>query len=335
MQIGYKNNIFFFNAHRWIYNTIGNTTLVMAFDRKTLVIPDNTKFEEHTIVTKGDVVIGDRCLVQFGIKTDGRIFVGEHVIIDGGLDATDDIRIDIFSSIGGDVKSDGNVYFGEKCKVKGKLSLKGDLDVGDSVEIDEGFEAKGWINIRSPIPIVIYIFIYLTQLLKMGHSAEIDRILEEIEENDGGTIPISETFLYMPNNSIIGVQKSKVDNNILVGKKSRILGNFDVKGNVFLGENTVVHGTLKTTGNVVCSKETNIHGNIDSDGDVTVEEKTMIAGDITADKIFMSKDAVVKNKLYAKNGISFTTASTVEVEEKVKRFEKNVDVVDEVEDILE
>jgi len=307
----------------------------MTFDRKTLVIPDDTKFEEHTIVTKGDVVIGDRCLIQFGIKTAGRIFVGEHVIIDGGLEATDDIRVDIFSGIGGDVKSDGNVYFGEKCKVKGKLSLKGDLDVGDSVEIEQGFEAKGWINIRSPIPIVIYVFIYLTQLLKMGHSAEINRILEEIEENDGGTIPISETFLYIPNNSIIGVQKSKVDHNLRIGKKSWILGNFDVKGDVFIEENTMIHGTLKSTGDIFCCKKTNIQGNINANGNVTIEEKTCIAGEISAEKIFLSKDASVSSILFAKDGISFTTPSAVEVNDKVKRFEKNVDVVDEVENILE
>jgi len=307
----------------------------MAFDRKTLVIPDDTKFEERTIVTTGDVVIGDRCLVQFGIKTDGRIFIGEHVIIDGGLEATDDIRVDIFSSIGGDVKSDGNVYFGEKCKVKGKLSLKGDLDVGDSVEIEQGFEAKGWINIRSPIPVVIYVFIYLVQLLRMGHSEEIDRILQEIEENDGGMIPISETFLYIPTNSIIGIQKSRVDHNIRIGKKSRILGNFDVKGNVFIGEQSVINGTLNSTGNIVCGKMSNIQGNINSEGDVTVEENTHITGDISAEKIFLAKDASVGSMLYAKKGISFTTPSAVDVEEKINRFETDVDVVDEVENMLE
>ena len=68
----------------------------MVFDRKTLVIPDNTIFNEDKIVTTGDVIIGDRCLIEYGIKTDGRIFVGEHVIIDGNLEATNDIRIDIF-----------------------------------------------------------------------------------------------------------------------------------------------------------------------------------------------------------------------------------------------
>jgi predicted acyltransferase (DUF342 family) len=142
----------------------------MVFDRKTLVIPGKTQFEEKIISSVGDVVIGDRSLVHFGIKTNGRIFVGEYVITDGDLSAKNDVRIDIFSSIGGDISSGGNVYLGEKVKVAGKLSLAGDLDVGDNVEIESGFEAKGWINIRSPIPTVIYIFIYLLQLLKMGHS---------------------------------------------------------------------------------------------------------------------------------------------------------------------
>ncbi len=307
----------------------------MAFDRKTLVIPDNTKFEEKTIVTKGDVVIGDRCLLQFGIKTDGRIFIGEHVIIDGGLDATNDVRVDIFSSIGGDVTSGGNVYFGEKCKIKGKLSLKGDLDVGDSVEIEKGFEAKGWINIRSPIPVVIYVFIYLMQLLKMGHSEEIDRILEEIEESEGDMIPISETFLFIPNNSIIGVQKSKIDCNVQIGKKSRILGNYDVKGNVFIGEQSTIHGTLKATGNILCDKKAKIQGNINSNGDVRVEERTIVAGNIHAEKIYLSKEGTVNGMLFAKNGILFMDPANSDAEDKVKRFETDADIVDEVENMLE
>ena len=307
----------------------------MVFDRKTLVVPNNTKFEEKTIVTNGDVVIGDRCLIQFGIKTDGRIFVGEHVIIDGNIEATEDIRVDIFSTIGGNVKSGGNVYFGEKVKVKGKLSLKGDLDVGDSVEIDQGFEAKGWINIRSPIPVVIYIFIYLMQLLKIGHSEEIERILSEIEENDGDMIPISEIFLFIPNNSIIGIQKSKIDYNIKIGKKTRILGNFDVKGNIFIEENTVFHGSLKATGNVFCDKKVKIQGNIDSLGDVKIEDETNIAGKISAEKIFLSKNSTINGELFAKNGISFKSPSKIQAEEKVERFEKNTDIVDEVDNLLE
>jgi predicted acyltransferase (DUF342 family) len=307
----------------------------MTFDRKTLVIPENTRFEERRIVTKGDVVIGDRCLIRFGIKTDGRIFVGEHVIIDGDLVSTKDIRVDIFTSIGGDMKSNGNAYLGEKVKVKGKLSVKGDLDVGDSVDIDKGFEAKGWINIRSPIPIVIYIFIYLMQLLKMGHSDEIDRILEEIEDNEGDTIPISEIFLFIPNNSIIGVQKSKVDNNVQIGKKCKIIGNYDVKGNVFIEDTSEIYGTLKSTGNIIVGKKVSIEGNIDSIGDVRINEDSKVAGNITGNNIFLSKEASLNGKIFAKNGISFMADAREKTKEKVRRFESNVDIVDEVDELLE
>ena len=307
----------------------------MAFDRKTLVIPDKTKFEEKTIITKGDVVIGDRCLIQFGIKTDGRIFVGEHVIIDGDLEATEDIRIDIFSSIGGNVNSGGNVYFGEKVKVTGKLSLNGDLDVGDSVEIGQGFEAKGWINIRSPVPVVIYIFIYLMQLLKMGHSEEIDRILEEIEDNNGDTIPISETFLYIPNNSIIGVQKSKIDFNLRIGKKSILIGNYDIKGNVYIDDESKIHGTLKSTGNFFSGKQVKIQGNIDSNGEIRIEDDVIIAGNISGSKIYLSKSALVNGELFAKNGISFKIPSQIKADEKIERFNTNTDIVDDIDDLLE
>jgi predicted acyltransferase (DUF342 family) len=307
----------------------------MTFDRRTLIIPENTKFEERTIVTKGDVVIGDRCLIQFGIKTDGRIFIGEHVIVDGGLDATEDIRTDIFSTIGGDIKSGGNVYLGEKVKVKGKLSLRGDLDVGDSVEIEKGFEAKGWINIRSPIPVVIYMFIYLLQLLRMGHSEEVERILKEIEENNGDTIPISETFLFIPDSSIIGIQKSKVDHNLSVGKKSHILGNYEVKGNVFVEANSIISGTLRSTGDIFCGEKTVIQGNIDSNGSVRLGDAVKVAGSVSGDKIYLPKTASVNGELFAKNGVSFITPTETKVEEKIERFEKNLDVVDELGNMLE
>ena len=307
----------------------------MVFDRKTLVIPDETKFEEKLIITKGDIVIGDRCLIRFGIKTEGRIFVGEHAIIDGDLDATDDIRADIFTSIGGNVKSGGNVYLGEKVKVKGKLSLKGDLDVGDSVDIEKGFEAKGWINIRSPIPMVIYIFIYLTQLLKMGHSEEIERILKEIEDNNGDMIPISETFLFIPNNSIIGIQKSKLDYNMRIGKKSIVLGNYDIKGNVFIEDESIIKGTIRATGDIFSGKKTKIEGNIESEGDIKIEDESNISGDISSDNINLSKKANVKGKLIEKKSTSFTTEKKSTSNKKVKRFENDTDVVDEVENMLE
>jgi len=307
----------------------------MTFDRKTLVIPDKTYFEEQVIITKGDVVIGDRSLLRFGVNTDGRIFVGEHAIIDGNLEATNDVRVDIFSMIGGDIKSGGNVYLGEKAKIKGTLSLKGDLDVGDSVEIEKGFEAKGWINIRNPVPVVIYIFVYLMQLLKMGRSEEIERILEELEQNEGGTIPISESFLFLPNNSIISVSNSKVEGSLQIGKECKLPGNYDIKGNISVDEKSEILGTLKATGNVFCGKKVKIHGNITSIGRVNITEQVEIFGNVSGEEIFLSKTASIQGTLLGKKGISFQDVLKEQATEKVKRFESDVDVVDEVKEMLE
>jgi len=312
-----------------------DTEIVMAFDRKTLVIPDETRFEEQIISSKGDVVIGDRSLLQFSINTDGRIFIGEHVMTGGNLNATNDVRIDIFSNVDGDIKSGGNVYLGEKVKVKGKLSLKGDLDVGDSVEIENGFEAKGWINIRSPIPTVIYIFIYLLQLLKMGHSEEIERLLEELEQNDGKTIPISESFLFIPNNSIIGLSKSQVDHNLHIGKKCKILGNYNIKGNIYVDDKTNVYGSLNATSDIYCGKKVIIHGDISTSGIVNISEDANVFGNVSADKIIMSKTAVIQGTLLAKKGTSFIDSSKENANEKIKRFENNADIIDEVKEMLE
>jgi len=307
----------------------------MAFDRRTLVIPDHTHFEEKIIRTKGDVVIGDRSTLRFGIETNGRIFVGEHAVIDGDLYTQDDVRVDIFSNIGGNITSGGNAYLGEKVHVNGKLSLKGDLDVGDSVDIEKGFEAKGWINIRSPVPVVIYIFIYLMQLLKVGHSEEIERLLEELEENNGETIPISETFLFIPNNTIMAAQKSDAESSLRIGKKCKVLGNYSLKGPVFVDDDSEVYGSITTTHEVYCGKNVTIHGAVTAQGNVHLDENCHVIGNVKGDTIMLSKSTIIEGTLHAKQGTSFFDAKKEKAKEKVKRFETNTDVVDEVQEMLE
>jgi len=303
----------------------------MVFDRQTLVIPDGTTIDEGCIRTTGDVIIGDRCLVQYGIKTDGRIFVGEHVIIDGDLFATGDIRMDIFTRIRGNVNSDQNVYLGEKVSVDGKLSVTGDLDVGDSVNVKDGFEAKGWINIRSPIPMVIYIFIYLMQLLKMGHSEEIERILEELEENEGEPIPISEVFLFVPSNAMIG-KNSKTDGNLRVGKQAWIQGSFEVKGNVVLGDDTVFSGNITAGGNAFCGKHNTVKGSIQAGDVIRLDENTEVTGDVDGVKLHLAKTAVIQGTCYASHGMTFLTPYDYEADEKIRRFEEDLEILEPLTD---
>jgi len=307
----------------------------MVFDRNTLVIPDNTIFGESSIETTGDIIIGDRCLVQFGLKTDGRIFVGEHAIIDGDLEATQDVRIDIFSLIRGKVISEGNVYLGEKVMVDGKLSVNGDLDVGDSVEIKEGFEAKGWINIRSPIPMIIYIFIYLTQLLKMGHSEEIERILQELEDHDEGSIPISEVFLFIPNGAIVGLKKIKTDGDVRIGTKSTILGNITGKGSILVSNDAMVTGSLHADGEIYIGKNIKLVGSLYAQKTIRIDENTEIEGDIQAQRIYLSKSARTNGTLFSEEGTTFIEPYDFQSDESMRRFEEDISFFEPMNDALE
>lgn len=173
------------------------------------------------------------------------------------------------------------------------------------------------------------------QLLKMGRSEEIERILEELEQNDGETIPISESFLFIPNSSIISLSNSKVEGGLYVGKECKLLGNYDVKGNISVDEKSEILGSLKATGNVFCEKQVKIHGNILSLGTVNITEKVQIIGDVTGEEIILSKTSSIEGKLLGKKGISFHDRIQDLASEKLMRFENNADVVDEVKEILE
>ena len=134
----------------------------MVFDKNTLVIPDETIYEENKLLVNGDIILDDRTNVDYNMQTDKRIFVGEWVKVHGNIFADDDIRIDSYSEIEGDIVGGNDIYLGQRVKIGGKLTVGRDLDVGEDVTIKKGFDAKGWINIRNPIPLIIYFIIYLT-----------------------------------------------------------------------------------------------------------------------------------------------------------------------------
>jgi predicted acyltransferase (DUF342 family) len=301
----------------------------MPFDRKSLVVPDGTRFEEHTIVTQGDVILGNHVTTEFGILTQGRVFAGEAAKLHGGVDAKGDLRTDNFCLVEGDVACGGNAYLGEKTRIEGHLKVAGDLDVGDDVAVSKGFEAKGWINIRSPVPIVIYLFLYMMELLRMGRGEEVERILHEVEAAQE-TIQVADVFLYVPDRSTIGLTSSTVRGNLFVGKDCRILGNYTVHGNVTLGPGTRLYGAVKATGVVKLQATSEVQGSVQSTHKVHIGEECRILGNVKAPAVEMFQSATVDGQIVAPEGIKFTTKQSLEMEEKVERYAAGMrdDVVD-------
>lgn len=301
----------------------------MAFDRRSLVLPDGTRFEERTLVVPGDVILGNHSRLEFGLQTPARVFAGENAKILGRLGAGGEVRLDHFCLVEGDVEAKGNVYLGEKARIEGKLTVGGDLDVGDDVAITKGFEAKGWINIRSPVPLVMYIFLYMLELLRMGKSEEVEKLLKELDEAKE-QIQIGDHFLFLPDRSSIGLQHSTIQGNFYVGRECRVLGNFVVKGNATVGPGSKLFGAVRAQGTVRLQGRCEVQGAVESTGKVIIGETCRVLGDVRATEVEMFPSSVVDGKIVAPGGVKFTTQQSLALDEKMERFSAGVndDIVD-------
>lgn len=284
----------------------------MGFDTKTCVIPPGTRFDGDAIQLDGDAVIGNNCRVEREIEAE-RCFVGERTAT-RSLRAAGDIRIDHFSGVNGDVYCGGDAYIGEGCIIDGMLRLRGDLDVGDNVKVRDGFEAQGWIHIRDPLPMVIYVLLYLFELMKRGHSEEVERILEEYEK-ESAVISIAEHYLFLPHGSRLG-DSSDIAGGLHIGEGCHVVGNMAAQDDIVVGDETVVAGSLRT------------------DGDVRIGDDVRIEGDITGGTVRVGNAFVAGDIDAATDGVVFTDGTRQKMDAAVERFEGEVDVVDGVSELL-
>lgn len=300
----------------------------MGFDKKTCIIPPGTRFEGGIIQLDGDAVIGNNCGVEQVIEAE-RCFVGERTTV-GSLTAADDVRIDYFSTVNGDVVCGGDAYIGEGCVIDGMLRLRGDLDVGDNVKIRDGFEAQGWIHIRNPLPMVLYVLLYLLELMKRGHSEEVERILQEYEK-ESAVISIAEQYLFLPHGSTLG-DNSSIAGGLRIRDGCHVTGNFTTKEDIVVEEGSVVAGSLYAQGSVRIGDDVRVEGGIT--GSTVRVGAASIAGGIDAGSVRLSPEASIDGKIKAPDGVVFTDGSRQKMAEAVERFEEQVDVVDGVAELL-
>ncbi len=246
--------------------------------------------------------------------------------IQGNVRAEGVIRIDRWTSIEGDVSTKGGAYVGDRVRIKGKLYVEGSLDIGSEVEIGE-YEAKGWINIRSPIPILIYIVIYLMDLLRHGKSEEVDKILNELEEAEEDII-ISPGFFFMPDKAEIGAKGIQCDGMFRLGDETRLRARVEAGGDVHIGFEADLSGDVISEGNVVISHGANIIGDIKAQDMVMVNGETRILGDIHGAQVEVESSANIEGTIIAPNGVRLITPETKLIEGRLDRFEHGIGDMD-------
>lgn len=258
---------------------------------KNLVIPDNTIMEEHSIMVDGDVVIGSYAEIGFGLVAK-RVITGEHVKINGSIISENDVRIDMWSEITGDVRTKTDAYLGEFVKIHGKLSADGNLDIGNNVKISKGYDVKGWIVVRNPLPIFLFIFFYLMALLHLGREEEVEKAFEELFSEDFNKMMI------IPDKTRIDLLAIKTPASALIGSYCKLIGNLRADS-LCMGSYVTLFGSVRTLGSVTIGKGCTIHGNIVSNEGVTIGRNCNILGKVKASIITMHESSSIKGGVSA------------------------------------
>jgi len=85
-----------------------------------------------------------------------------------------------------------NAIWLEFVNIKGKLHAAGSLDVGNNVKIDGGYDVKGWIIVRNPLPILRFIFFYMmAPFCMMGKQEERRKSAEDLFSDDSSCAEVN------------------------------------------------------------------------------------------------------------------------------------------------
>ncbi len=259
-----------------------------------LAIPSGTTVEEHDVVVDGDVLVGGQSSVELGVR--GRnVAIGERVRVANDIEAEGDCRLDTWCSVDGNVLVGEDAYLGERVTVTGRLMVSGDLDIGDDVTIEEGFEANGWIVIRNPVPTIVFYFIVLSQLLRVGETDAADELAEALADGDDVRDP-----LLVPRSAEISDDAWRVSTPATVGDDCRLHGNLRA-ATIRVGERNEVFGSLRAREDVTVGADTVIHGDVTTrGGTVTVESGARVLGDVSAGDLVVYDGAEIQGTLRAR-----------------------------------
>lgn len=265
------------------------------------------ELQEHTLKTSRGIVIGDRCTIDYGLKGD-EIIVCEFSSINGTVEAEGDVRIDNFCEVIGDVVTQQDAYLGEGVKIRGRLLVTGDLDIGDNVQIEKGFEAKGWISIRNPMPVIAYLILYLVTLLGLEKEEEINALMEKLFGSDEEQDKTYEMPLVIPAHSTLTMQTFSVPGKMSIGSRCRLHGNIRADA-IEAGEENIVFGSLRADNSVVIGRNTAVHGDVVAGGAVTVQKGCHVLGNIRCGSLELHEEALVEGLIKAPEGVRIERVS--------------------------
>ncbi|WP_340100769.1 acyltransferase [Salinibaculum salinum] len=271
-----------------------------------LVVPDGTHVEEHDLVTDGDVIVGGQSTVEFGVRGNN-VIAGERVQFGGHIEAEGDCRLDMWCDVADNVLVGENAYLGERVHIAGQLKVAGDLDIGDDVDIEDGFEANGWIVIRNPMPTIVFLFVYLSQLLRIGEEEAAEEVLSEMMDDEREHEPV-----VVPRSTRVSDDAWRVSTPARIGDNCRLHGNIRAQSLV-VGRDTEIFGSLRGKEGVTVGAGTQVTGNVTTrDGTIRIGPDTDIRGDVSGEYVEIHQDAAVEGAIRAREEMTMVNETVLD-----------------------
>ena len=263
---------------------------------KTCILPNRTELQERILKTKSDIITGDHCRIEFGLYGED-IAVCECTQIYGDIVASGDLRIDNFCEIFGTVICNGDAFIGEGVKIHGKMTIGGNLDIADSVTIDKEYQTFGYISIRSPIPVVTYLIIYIFALLQLKGEKAAEKKLDSLIAG------AQSTPLVLPPRTTMDLSYFSVQTPMDIGVDCRLHGNIRA-ASVKIKRDTTIFGGVHAAESVKIGVRDAIHGDVAAPS-IRVGRGADVLGDLIGETVWLHEDAHVAGIIKATEGLSF------------------------------
>jgi Predicted acyltransferase len=271
----------------------------------TFIIPDNAVVDYKFIKTNAGMIIGNHSQIERDLQI-GFLMAGESVHVSGQIVSENDLRADVWCRFDKDVYSGGDAYLGEFTTINGKITVEGDLDVGKEVKLNGGFLSKGWIVVRNPLPFMVFIFLYIRELMRLGKtSEEIDKTLSEFFEDDEeidleklDESNLSEIlnrggFFVIPLGTKVSLETINVPDDAVVGNECIVNSQLICK-KFEGGKNLVFNGLLRSKGEVLIADGSKIKGEINTSGKLIIGKDVKIEGIVSAKSIILHETSFVE-----------------------------------------
>ncbi|MFB6075023.1 MAG: polymer-forming cytoskeletal protein, partial [Haloarculaceae archaeon] len=178
---------------------------------------------------------------------------------------------------------------------------------GDDVDIEEGFEANGWIVIRNPMPTIVFLFVYLSHLLRMGEEDAAEDVLSEFVDGERDREP-----LVIPGSARVSDDVWRVSTPATVGDDCRVHGNLRAR-TLEVGRDNIVFGSLRARSDVTVGRGTEIKGDVSTrDGDVRIGPGATVWGDVAAADVELHENATVEGTIRARGEMRLHTDAVIQ-----------------------